>query len=162
MRLLREIGESLKYPKDIVRTVNHLLEERNALQKNMEKLVNEKTALLNKELIKKVRAINGVNLIAEKVSVPDAATMKNLSFQLKNQIDDLFLVLAAEINGKPLVSVMISENLVEGKGYDANLIIKELAKEINGGGGGQPFYATAGGKKSSGIDNVIKKSASFV
>jgi alanyl-tRNA synthetase len=162
LKLLNEINESLKYPKDIVKTINNLLEERNALQKDIEKLVGEKTAALKKELSKKISAINGVNLIAEKINVPDAATIKNLSFQLKSQIDDLFLVLAAEINGKPLVSVMISDNLVKEKGYDASVIVKELAKEIKGGGGGQAFYATAGGKDSSGIDNVITKSASFI
>ena len=110
----------------------------------------------------KVKSINGINLIAEKISVPDAATIKNLSFQLKGQVENLFLVLAAEINGKPLISLMISENLVNEKGYDANVIIKELAKEIKGGGGGQPFYATAGGNDTAGIDNVIKKSPSFI
>jgi len=162
LKLLNEINESLKYPKNIVKSINNLLEERNALQKGIEKLVGEKTVALKIELSQKVSAINGVNLIAEKINVPDAATIKNLSFQLKSQIENLFLVLAAEINGKPLVSVMISDNLVKEKGYDASVIVKELAKEIKGGGGGQAFYATAGGKDISGIDNVIIKSASFI
>ena len=162
LKLLHSINESLKHPKDAVKAVNSLLEERNTLQKDLEKLKNEKTTSLKKDLAGKITPINGINLIAEIINVPDAATIKNLSFQLKSQIDNLFLVLAAEINGKPLISLMISDNLVKEKGYDANMIIKDLAKEIKGGGGGQAFYATAGGKDISGIDNVIKKSASFI
>jgi alanyl-tRNA synthetase len=162
LKILQSINESLKHPKDVLRAVNNLLEERNALQKDVEKLKNEKNTSLKKELAEKITPMDGVNLIAEKINVPDAASIKDLSFQLKGQIKNLFLVLAAEINGKPLISLMISENLVKEKGYDANAIIKELAKEIKGGGGGQAFYATAGGKDISGIDKVIKKSMSFI
>ena len=162
LKLLHLVNESLKYPADVLKAVRQLVEERNTLQKDLVKLKLEKTSTLQKDLVSKVSEVNGVNLIAEKIDVPDSATLKNLSFQLKGQIDNLFLVLAANINGKPLVSVMISENLVKEKGYDANRIIKDLAKEIQGGGGGQPFYATAGGKDPGGIDKVIKKSASYV
>jgi len=162
LKVLHSIHESLKYPTDIEKAVNQLIEERNVLQKDLDKIKAEKASSLKGELLNKTTAINGVNLIAEKVDAPDAMTLKRLSFQLKDQVDNLFLVLAANINGKPLISVMISENLVKDKGLDANAIIKDLAKEIKGGGGGQPFYATAGGKDVSGIDNVIKKSASYV
>jgi alanyl-tRNA synthetase len=132
------------------------------LQKDLEKIKAEKASSLRGELLNRVKDVNGVRMIAEKVDAPDAMTLKRISFQLKDQVDDLFLVLAANINGKPLISVMISENLVKDKGLDANTIIKDLAKEIKGGGGGQPFYATAGGKDVSGIENVIKKSASYL
>ena len=162
LKLLHSIHESLKYPTDIEKAVNQLIEERNVLQKDLDKIKTEKASSLKGELSGKVNPVNGINLIAEKVDVPDAMTLKKLSFQLKDQIENLFLVLVANINGKPLISVMISENLVKDKGLDANLIIKDLAKEIKGGGGGQPFYATAGGKDISGIENVIKKSASYV
>jgi alanyl-tRNA synthetase len=162
LKLLHSIHEVLKYPTDIEKAVNQLIEERNVLQKDLDKIKTEKASSLKGELLNKVNAVNGINLIAEKVDVPDAMTLKKLSFQLKDQIENLFLVLAANINGKPLISVMISENLVKDKGLDANVIIKDLAKEIKGGGGGQSFYATAGGKDASGIENVIKKSASYV
>jgi len=162
LKLLHSIHESLKYPTDIEKAVNQLIEERNVLQKDLDKIKTEKASSLKGELSGKVNPVNGINLIAEKVDVPDAMTLKKLSFQLKDQIENLFLVLVANINGKPLISVMISENLVKDKGLDANVIIKDLAKEIKGGGGGQPFYATAGGKDVSGIENVIKKSASYV
>ena len=162
LKLLHSINESLKNPKDVVKAINSLLDDRNMLQKDLEILKNEKATSLKNELSRKVTTEDGINFLAEKISIPDAATLKNISFQLKGQIENLFLVLVAEINNKPLISVMISENLVKEKGYDANVIIKELAKEIKGGGGGQPFYATAGGKDISGIDNVIKKATSFI
>jgi alanyl-tRNA synthetase len=74
----------------------------------------------------------------------------------------MFLVLAAEIDSKPNLTVMISENLVKDKGLNAGNIVRELAKEIQGGGGGQPFYATAGGKNASGLDNALAKAKSFI
>jgi alanyl-tRNA synthetase len=162
LKLLHSVQESLKYPADVEKAVIQLIEERNVLQKDLEKIKAEKASSLKGELINKVKEVNGVHLIAEKINAPDAMTLKRLSFQLKDQVDDLFLVLAADINGKPLISVMISENLVKDKGLDANVIIKDLAKEIKGGGGGQPFYATAGGKDASGIENVIKKAPSYL
>ncbi len=162
LKLLHSVQESLKYPADVEKAVIQLIEERNVLQKDLEKIKAEKASSLKGELINKVKEVNGVHLIAEKINAPDAMTLKRLSFQLKDQVDDLFLVLAADINGKPLISVMISENLVKDKGLDANVIIKDLAKEIKGGGGGQPFYATAGGKDASGIKNVIKKAPSYL
>jgi alanyl-tRNA synthetase len=112
--------------------------------------------------MKNIQKINGLNVITRKIDVPDAVSLKNLSFQLKNEITDLYLVLATVIDGKPLITVMISENIVKEKKLHAGTIVKELAKEIKGGGGGQPFYATAGGKDIAGIDKVIKKSTSFI
>src|SRR6202012_1845140 len=105
---------------------------------------------------------NGINFIAEKVGLPNADAIKNLAYQLKDIVPNMFLVLAAEIDSKPNLTVMISENLVKDKGLNAGNIVRELAKEIQGGGGGQPFYATAGGKDISGLDKVLEKAKSFL
>jgi alanyl-tRNA synthetase len=88
--------------------------------------------------------------------------MKDLAFQLKNEVDNLFLVLGADIDGKPNLTIMISDNLVKDKGLHAGKIIREAGKEIKGGGGGQPFYATAGGKDVSGLQAAIEKALGFI
>ena len=102
------------------------------------------------------------SLIAEKVSVPNADTLKNIAYALRNQFDDLLLVLAADVEGKPQVAVMLGEKLEATKKFHAGSMVKELAKEIDGGGGGQPFFATAGGKNLNGLDAVLIKAKSLI
>ena len=160
--LLEEINLTLKKPRDIVKTVESLVNDNIKLQKEIEALQVKDTQELKDELIHRVKRVNNTNVIAEKIQVSDAAVLKNLAFQIRQQVDNLFLVLAADIDGKPLITLMISDNLVEQKDLNAGNIIKELAKEIDGGGGGQPFYATAGGKNPDGIDNVLKKSLGYI
>jgi alanyl-tRNA synthetase len=160
--LIHQLKELLKNPKDIGKSIESLLEENNKLKKEIEKSVLEKSAGLKNELAKKAQNINGINFIAEKVVLPNADAVKNLAYQLKDIVSDLFLVLAADFEGKPNITVMISENLVKDKGLNAGNIVRELAKEIQGGGGGQPFFATAGGKDVSGLDKVVEKAKSFL
>ena len=88
--------------------------------------------------------------------------VKDLAFQLKGEVDDLFLVIGADVNGKPNLTVMISDNIVADKGLNAGQIVREAGKEIKGGGGGQPFYATAGGKDIDGLQAAIEKALSFL
>jgi alanyl-tRNA synthetase len=90
--------------------------------------------------------------------MPSAEALKTLSFQLKNQTDNLFSVLVSEIEGKAHIAVMISENLTENKSFDAAKIVKDLAALVQGGGGGQKFFATAAGKNPAGIGEVLEKS----
>jgi len=160
--LIDQLKELLKNPKDIGKSIESLLDENNKLKKEIEKSVLEKSAGLKNELAKKAQNIKGVNFIAEKVALPNADAVKNLAYQLKDIVSDLFLVLASDFEGKPNITVMISENLVKDKGFNAGNIVRELAKEIQGGGGGQPFFATAGGKDVSGLDKVLEKAKSFI
>jgi alanyl-tRNA synthetase len=88
--------------------------------------------------------------------------IKDLAYQLKGEVENLYLVLGALIDGKPNLTVMISENLVAEKGLDAGKIVREAGREIQGGGGGQPFYATAGGKNAAGLQAAIDKALSFL
>jgi alanyl-tRNA synthetase len=110
------------------------------------------------ELAGKALQQNGVTYIAERVNVPNADVLKNIAYALRNQFDDLLLVLAADVDGKPQVTVMIGEKLAATNKFHAGNLVKELAKEIDGGGGGQPFFATAGGKKLEGLNSVLEKS----
>jgi alanyl-tRNA synthetase len=91
------------------------------------------------------------------IKLPNSEALKKLSFELKNEIDNLVAVLAADIDGKPQLAIVVSDLLVKEKGIHAGKMVKELAREIKGGGGGQPFYATAGGKDPSGLPIVLDK-----
>ena len=83
--------------------------------------------------------------------------MKQIAFELKSELSNFILLLTSNLNNKPVITLMISENLVQSKGWNASSIIRDLAIEIKGGGGGQPFFATAGGSDVDGLKNVIEK-----
>jgi alanyl-tRNA synthetase len=161
-KLVQQLKELLKNPKDISKSVESLLEENAKLKKEIEKTISEKASGLKTELAQKTQEINGINFIAQKVALPNADAVKTLAYQLKDIVPNLFLVLAADFDGKPNITVMIAENLVKDKGLNAGNIVRELAKEIQGGGGGQPFFATAGGKDLSGLDAVLSKASSYI
>jgi len=161
-QLVNQLKDLLKNPKDLTKSVESLLEENSKLKKEIEKSILEKSSGLKNELAQKAEAIGDINFIAQKVALPNAEAVKNLAYQLKDIVSNLFLVLAADFDGKPSLTVMIAENLVKEKGLHAGNIVKELAKEVKGGGGGQPFFATAGGSDISGLDAALAKAKSFV
>ncbi|MEL7145850.1 MAG: DHHA1 domain-containing protein, partial [Bacteroidota bacterium] len=157
LETLAAVRESLKSPKDVAKAVESLLAEKQQLQKEIEKLYTEKAQLIKNEMLSGFVEENGISKLIIKQQFPDADSLKKISFELKNERDNLLLVVAADVQNKPMISVMISENLVETLGLHAGKLVKELGREIKGGGGGQPFYATAGGKDITGLDNVVKK-----
>jgi alanyl-tRNA synthetase len=156
LALLDELRSLLKNPKDVAASLQSLVEDKHALEKKLEVLYNERVNETIERLSKK--ASNGT--IIEEIEAPNSDALKNISFALRNKFNNLFLVLASNIDNKPLISVMLGEETV--KKYNAVDIIKTLAKEIEGGGGGQPFYATAGGKKAEGLKKVIEKARQLV
>ncbi|OYZ50784.1 MAG: hypothetical protein B7Y19_06430 [Sphingobacteriales bacterium 24-40-4] len=159
---LRGLKDLLKNPNDLLKTVESLLEENNRLKKEIEKTILERSAGLKHDLIKNALLINGINLIAQQVDLPNTDAVKSLAYAVKDLLNDLFLVLACDIDGKPSLTVMVSENLVKERNLNAGNIVRELAKEIQGGGGGQPFFATAGGKDSSGLVKALEKAKTFI
>lgn len=159
---LAVIGELFNNQKDLAKAVEKLHADNIKMQKEIELMAKQKAMGLKDELLKLKKEINGVNVIASKVEVDDAGSLKDLAFQLKNEVENLFLVLGAGVNGKANLSIMISDNLVKDKGLHAGNIISEAAKEMQGGGGGQPFFASAGGKDPNGIQNAIDKALTFI
>jgi alanyl-tRNA synthetase len=147
--------------KDLSASVQALLDENAKLKKEIEKSTLERVNTLKHEIVHHVRGIHGINLIAKHIDLQSADAVKNLAFSLKDMIDNLFLVFTTEIDGKPGITVMLSDHLVK-KGLNASNIVRELGKEIQGGGGGQPFYATAGGKNPEGLKVVLEKAESFI
>ncbi|TDE14528.1 alanine--tRNA ligase [Dyadobacter psychrotolerans] len=151
------LKELLKGPTDLIKAVENLLEERNTLQKKITAMENEKLQEIKTGLISRMKTHKTFNLIVAKVNVPGADSLKQLSYELKDQVENLIAVFGTEIAGKPQLSVYIAENIVQETGLNAGKIVKELAKEIRGGGGGQPFFATAGGSDASGLDTALEK-----
>ncbi len=142
--------------KDIVKSVEQLIEDKASLLKKLEAFENEKTVQLKNELKTKIVSTPSSNQLIQNIAISSAEQLKNLSFQLKNEVENLFCVLGCDLNGKPMLSAIISDNLVKEKGLHAGNIIKDLAKHIQGGGGGQPFYATAGGNKLEGLSAALE------
>jgi len=160
--LLDEVRTLLKNPKDLITATKSLLEEKHILEKQLEVFLQEKANQVKDQLATRVRKSNGHSIIIEKISVPNADVLKNIAYGLRNTFDDLLLILAADVDGKPQVAVMIGEKLAQTNTFHAGTMVKELAKEIDGGGGGQPFFATAGGKNLNGLDAVIEKARKLV
>ncbi len=159
--IVKQLAEIFKTSKNYISNIEKLQQENATLQKQIESFMKENLKSLKKELISKIQNNNGIQFLAAKVDL-DADAIKDLSYQLKGEIENLFLVIGNESEGKAGLSVMISENLVHEKGFDAGKIIREIAKEIQGGGGGQKFYATAGGKNPKGIEAALKKAEAFL
>ncbi|HET8859738.1 alanine--tRNA ligase [Marivirga sp.] len=155
--ILKQVNALLKNPNDLAQAVEQLMKEKNELQKSLEKEQSKQAGQLKDELIKNAEKQNDITVIISEITLPNADALKKLSFELKNEVNSLFAVLACNVDGKPQISVVVSENLVEGKDLNAGKIIRDLAKNIQGGGGGQAFFATAGGKKLEGLPDVVSQ-----
>lgn len=156
--LIHGIRESLKNPKDILRSIENLSDENALLKKHIEHLEARQLVVVRNELLQKDEIVNQVNFIGDIVEVSSPDALKKLCFDLKNHLKDFVLVLCANIGGKPHVAISIADNVVAAKNLDANKIIKEqVALLIKGGGGGQKNLATAGGQDASNLKQVIEK-----
>ena len=156
--LIRVIGESLKNPKDLKRSVENLLAENTELNKRIEHLEARQLVAIRNELLHKDEIINGITFIGEIIETSNPDALKKLCFELKNKLNDHLAVLCCNIDGKAFVAVGISEKVVVAKKLDAGKIIKEIvAPLIKGGGGGQKTLATAGGQDVSNLRQVIEE-----
>jgi len=159
---LQEVKELLNNSKDPVKSLQDLIAENEKLKKEMESALFQKAKQIKSDLLGKIMPMGGVNVIAEKIDLASADAIKNISFEIRNQLENAFVFLAAEVDGKAHLSLIISENLVKEKNLNAIPIIRVLAKEIQGGGGGQDFYATAGGKNPQGLDQAVIKAKQLI
>ena len=145
--------ELLGNPKDPVQALEKSLEEAGALRKQLEKAEEQQVASMKSELLTSAQDKKSFKLIIAKLDLPNAGAAKNLAFQLLKEIDGLVCVLAVNAGGNPNITVAISDALVSDD-LNASEIVRELARHIKGGGGGQPFFAQAGGKDLGGLDAV--------
>ena len=157
---LERVNELLKHPQDVAVAVQHLLEQHAALTKEVEKAAHERVGRLQETILADAVTVNGIRVVAKEVEL-DANGMRDLAFRLKEANKDLLLVLGARQGDKALLAVMAGEDLI-AKGFTAPKLIKELAAEIKGGGGGQPFFATAGGKHPDGLARALDKAVGLL
>ncbi|HEY0677670.1 MAG TPA: alanine--tRNA ligase, partial [Chitinophagaceae bacterium] len=163
LKIARNIREALKNPKEPVKAIESLLAENSELKKKIEKLEAKQLSVLRAELVKSATALNGANFLGAIVEVNSADALKKLCFDLKKDLSNYLVVLAANVDGKPQIAVMLDEALATAKNLEAPKIIKEhIAPLIKGGGGGQKTLATAGGQDASNLPQVIEKVKSLL
>ncbi|MDP2087930.1 MAG: alanine--tRNA ligase [Flavobacteriaceae bacterium] len=158
---LNQVKQVLKNAPDTVKAIESLQDENTSLKKQMEHLLKEKAGNLKKELIAQKETINGIHFIGALVDL-DAQTLKNLTFELQDQVENLFFIAGTHYDDKVSLTISIAKNLVEDRGLDAGKIVRDLGKFINGGGGGQAFFATAGGKNPEGLTKAIEQAKGFL
>jgi len=157
----KEVKKVLQNTKDPLKSIVTLQEENSDLKKQIQILLKEKGKNLKADLKNEISEMNGINFLAKQVDL-DANGIKDISFELGGEIDNLFLLLGTNQNGKALLSCYISKDLVASKNLDAGKIIRELGTYIQGGGGGQPFFATAGGKNPDGLSEALSKGKDYI
>ena len=151
-----KISKILKVQDDLSGAVQELVIKNSELQKELDSFNKEKLKKIKNQLLSNLDKSNSFSLI-EHHSDLSADQMKQIAFELKGELSNFILLLTSNLNNKPVITLMISENLVQSKGWNAGSIIRNLSVEIKGGGGGQPFFATAGGSDVDGLKKVIEK-----
>jgi alanyl-tRNA synthetase len=156
-----QVKSVLKNAQEPVKAIISLQEENASLKKQIENLLKEKASSLKDDIEKELTDIDGIHFLAKQLDL-DAAGIKDVAFNLGSKFDNLFLLFGAEQSGKALLTCYISKELVSSKGLNAGHVVRELGKYIQGGGGGQPFFATAGGKNPDGIKLALEKAKDFI
>ena len=159
--ILNEVKEALKNPQDILKAVQSLQEDNAKLSKQIEGLMKDKVKTIKAVLATEIQQINGIQFLAKQVDL-DPNGAKDLAYELGTLGTNVFVVLATAEEEKPTISCYISKELVAEKAMNAGNVVRELGKFIQGGGGGQPFFATAGGKNTAGIPEALTKAIDFV
>ncbi|WP_300814411.1 alanine--tRNA ligase [uncultured Bacteroides sp.] len=154
---LRDLRALFNNAPDLSGAIHKYIEENAGLKKQLEEYMKEKESQLKERLLQSIKDVNGVKVIKFCAHMMPAETIKNIAFQLRGEItENLFFVAGTVFEGKPTLTVMLSDNLVAG-GLKAGMLVKEAAKLMQGGGGGQPHFATAGGKNPDGVSAAADK-----
>ena len=158
---LKEIKMVLKNPQDTLKAVGALQDENAKLKKQVEQLLKEKAKNLKGDLKGQIQEVNGIAFLAVEVDL-DASGAKDLAYELGNEFSNLYVLFGSVANDKPMLTCYVSKDIVESKGLNAGTIVRELGKHIQGGGGGQAFFATAGGKNPAGMAEAIAHAKDYL
>src|SRR5690554_6360293 len=156
LSILDNVNALFKNTKNVVQSVQDLIDSNSQMQKELERIEKERAKNIKTELKKSIVAKDGINFLDAIVPL-DGGAIKDILFQLKGEVSNLFAVVGGESDGKCTLSVIIDEELVKSKDFHAGNIVRSAAKHIQGGGGGQPFFATAGGKNPDGLKAAIEE-----
>ncbi len=159
--IVTNLKSLVKSPPEPLKAVQQLMDQNAEMRKQLEAFNHEKALKLKDELVGKVELINGINYLSIRINA-DANSAKDIAYAMRAKVENLFLVLGSENDGKATLSVLVSDELVATKGMNAGTIVRELAKAIQGGGGGQPGFATAGGKNPAGLDEALSLASKFL
>ncbi|NNK73586.1 MAG: alanine--tRNA ligase, partial [Flavobacteriaceae bacterium] len=158
---LHEIKDLLNHTKDPVQAVAELQFENSELKKQIEEFEKERVKQLKSQFLSELKEIDGIRFLARIVDL-DASGLKDLSFGMGQEINNLFVLFGSKTDDKALLACYISKELVEKRQLNAGQIVRDLGKFIQGGGGGQPFYATAGGKNPEGLNKAIEAVEDYI
>jgi len=153
---------ALKNTNDPLKVVEQIQDENTALKKQIEGLMRDKAKNLKATLKAEIETINGINFIAKKIDL-DQNAIKDLAFELGKEVENLFFFVATSAaKDKAMLTCYIDKKLAEERELNAGQVVRELGKLIHGGGGGQPFFATAGGKSPGGIPKALERVKSYI
>ena len=159
--LLEQVKAALNQPQDAIKAIENMQTEVANLKKEIQGLAKLQLQAIKQQLAGELETVNGIHFLATEVDL-DAGLMKDLAFDLGQNNQALFLVLASKKGGKPILSCYISKELVAEKNLNAGNVVRTLGKHIQGGGGGQAFFATAGGKNADGIAAALKAARELI
>ena len=152
---LRNIRQLVKSQQDPTPQIEQLLEENRTLKQKIEALLGQQAVALKAELAKKAKSHDGFRIVAEVVQIEDSKVLKDLVFQLEATLQPAVVAIGSAIDDKPQLLIKISQSLVDDKGWHAGNLVRDAAKAIKGGGGGQAFFASAGGSDAGGLGAAI-------
>jgi len=161
-RLMKELGEMFKNPANLKKNIENLMSENSNMNTQVEGMRKNIMAIEKRNLVDGAVEVNGVSLVASRVKPILSDSLKDLAFQIKAEFDNVVAILGGDVNGKPQIAILISDNLIKEYDLNAGTIVREAAKKMQGGGGGQPFFATAGGKNIDGLDVAIEEALQIV
>jgi len=157
LEVVRQIAGSFENQKDLVKAVRSVLDEHGRLSKKVDRFQQNMLAVVAKQLEEKMERVGDVALATSRIEVDNPGHLRDLAFRIRSRYPKVCLILGAEVEGKAHLAIMLSDVAIQTYELNASALIREAAREIQGGGGGQPFFATAGGKNPQGIDAALKK-----
>jgi len=161
--LMKELQNMFKNPANLKKNIEHLMEENIMMSKEVQGMKKSALTIEKRNIIDSAQNINGISLMSCRVKPVIADQLKDLAHSINNETDqDIALILGGEVKGKPQLAILFSEKLLKEFDLNAGAIVREAAKRIQGGGGGQPFFATAGGKNLDGLDTAIEEAVAII